>query len=100
MLLPVMRTLSAALAVCLLIASGTEKVAAAEERYSGVRVEPRLQFTPWPYYVPMQGYPYGYPDSRLRLESVVVCTSLYGTAICQCKTKCVAKRNDCRCADN
>ena len=29
----------------------------------------------------------------------LICTSVYGTAICQCRTKCVATRNDCRCED-
>ncbi len=29
----------------------------------------------------------------------LICTSVYGTAICQCWTKCVATRNDCRCED-
>ena len=29
----------------------------------------------------------------------LICTSVYGTAICQCRKKCVATRSDCRCED-
>ncbi len=32
-------------------------------------------------------------------DQPLICTAVYGTAICKCTKKCVATRSDCRCED-
>jgi hypothetical protein len=42
---------------------------------------------------------FAWPALPVRYEWVVSCSALKGLAICRCRTKCVARADDCHCAD-
>ena len=41
----------------------------------------------------------GPPRTVSTADQPLICTSIYGNAICRCSKKCVATRSDCRCED-